>query len=71
MKADSKVSCTFVNLTPAQAKTLASWYEGQGEQDAEFWFDENCEDPTPLTDCSRKGGYREIDDQGNVTVYCK
>ena len=64
-----KVSCTFVNLTPAQAKTLASWYEGQGEQDADFWFEENCEDPAPITDSSM--GYYKIHDDGNVTVYCK
>ena len=67
----NKVSCTFVNLTLAQAKTLAEWYEGQGEQDADIWFDENCEDPTPMTDCARKGGYKEIDKDGNVTVYCR
>lgn len=67
----NKVSCTFVNLSPAQAKTLAEWYECQGEQDADCWFDEHCEDPAPLAHVRRKGGYREIDDQGNVTVYCK
>lgn len=66
-----KVSCTFVNLTPAQAKTLAEWYEGQGEQDAEFWFDVNCEDSSPLVDIHRTGGYREIDADGNVIVYCR
>lgn len=66
-----KVTCTFVNLTPAQAKTLPEWYEGQGEQDADLWFDENCEDRAPLTNVQRKGGYKEIDEDGNVTVFCK
>lgn len=66
-----KVSCTFVNLTPTQAKTLAEWYGGQGEQDADIWFDINCEDRAPLTDVRRVGGYKEIDENGNVTVYCK
>lgn len=66
----NKVTCTFVNLTPEQAKTLASWYEGQGEQSADEWFDIKGIE-TPMTNCGRKGGYREIDDKGNVTVYCK
>ena len=66
----NKVSCTFVNLTPAQAETLADWYEGQGEQEAGIWFEENCEDRTPKTDCGRKGGPVEIDEDGNVVVYC-
>lgn len=36
---DGKVTCTFANLTPEQADTLACWYEGQGEQSAQEWFD--------------------------------
>lgn len=61
----------FEGLTDKQAKTLAEWYEGQGEQDACVWFE--CNDvPTPMTDCQRKGGYRKIDKTtGDVTVYCK
>ena len=64
-----KVSCTFVNLTRAQAREFASWYEGQGEQDADIWFDENCEDGTPMTDGAK--GYYKIHEDGNVTVFCK
>jgi len=39
----------FEGLTKKQAKTLAEWYEGQGEQDADVWFD--CKNvKTPMTD---------------------
>lgn len=31
----------FTNLTFEQAKMLAEWYEGQGEQNADIWFDCN------------------------------
>lgn len=61
---------TFENLTPKQAEVLASWFEGQGEQDCAVWF-EAQEIPAPLTDTRRKGGYREINDKGDVTVYCR
>lgn len=29
----------FDNITLSQAHTLASWFEGQGEQDCEVWFE--------------------------------
>ena len=32
----------FDGLTKEQAKQLANWYEGQGEQDASVWFE--CQD---------------------------
>lgn len=67
---NKKVKCTFENLTPKQAKILSEWYEGQGEQDANIWFDEHGVE-VPYTDVSRKGGYREIDEEGNVKVFCK
>lgn len=60
----------FENLTDEQAITLAKWYEGQGEQDADTWFDIN-DVPTPYTDCGRDGGYMEKLDNGDVIVYCK
>lgn len=60
--------CIFENLTPAQAKRLAEWYEGQGEQDAEIWFDDI---PTPMTDVQRPGGYMEELENGDIIVYCK
>lgn len=31
--------CIFENLTKAQAETMAHWFEGQGEQDMDEWFD--------------------------------
>ena len=58
----------FENLTPEQAKTLAGWYEGQGEQDADIWFD--CHGvPTPYTDGDK--GYYKVQPNGDVIVYCK
>lgn len=62
-----KVTCTFANLTPAQAISLAEWYSHSGEQDADVWFEVNCEDPSPWT--SDKPN--EIDEAGNVTVFCQ
>lgn len=37
--------------TNEEAKVFCDWYEGQGEQDASCWFDENCPelDPCSLT----------------------
>ncbi len=59
----------FENLTKRQAKILSEWYEGQGEQDAQVWFDiHGCK--TPITDVGREGGFREIDGD-TITVYCK
>ena len=60
----------FENLTPKQAKILAEWFEGQGEQDCYDWFD-NQDEKAPLTDVGRKGGCMEILDNGDVIVYCK
>ena len=62
--------CIFENLTPQQAEELASWFEGQGEQDCSTWF-EMREIKSPMTDVSRKGGYCEPLANGDVIVYCK
>ncbi len=62
--------CIFDNLTPEQAKILAGWFEGQGEQDCDVWFDVHGVE-APLTDVRRKGGYREILDNGDVIVHCR
>lgn len=62
--------CIFENLTPDQAKILASWFEGQGEQNCEIWFDEH-DVKAPLTDVQHPGGYMEILENGDVIVYCK
>lgn len=59
----------FDGLTPKQAKTLASWFEGQGEQDCGPWFD-NCDVPPPLTDVHRAGGYSESLSNGDIVVHC-
>ena len=62
--------CIFENLSPDQAKVLADWFEGQGEQDCVVWFvDRNV--PAPLTDVRHEGGYREVLDNGDVIVHCK
>ncbi len=62
--------CTFENLTPKQARVLAEWFEGQGEQDCEYWFQEQKVE-SPLTDVNRAGGYKEVKNNGDVVVYCK
>ncbi len=63
--------CIFENLTPEQAETLAHWYEGQGEQDAEIWFDIHGVE-VPFSDVQRKGGCMGIDKStGDVTIWCK
>ncbi len=61
----------FEGLSLTQARVFASWYEGQGEQEAEVWFD-NQGVETPITDCGRDGGYVEIDKKKEVvTVFLK
>lgn len=60
----------FEGLTPEQAETLARWYEGIGEQNAETWFDIN-NIKTPMTDCQRSGGFMEKKSNGDIVVYCK
>ncbi len=59
-------TCTFKNLTPDQAKTLAKWFSGAGEQDARFWFEQNCEDPVPIVESGREA--IQQDENGDVTV---
>ncbi len=66
--------CIFENLTMGQAKMLADWYEGQGEQDADVWFDVNGEEKgikTPYTDSYHKGGAVQVRKNGDVVVYCR
>lgn len=57
-------------ITAKQAKELARWFEGQGEQDAVPWFEANDVE-CPMSDCSRKDGCIITDKNGNVTLYCK
>ena len=63
--------CIFENLTPKQAKTLANWFSGQGEQDCEVWFDEKGL-PSPLSGKIEviDVGHKTMLDQDDVIVYC-
>lgn len=56
------------NLTMAQAETFAEWYEGQGEQDACIWFDENCEDDAPMADNGKPGGCIVVDKENQTII---
>lgn len=51
------------NLSMEQAKQFATWYENQGEQDADVWF-EISKIETPWVDYS-KG---QIIDEKNETI---
>ena len=62
--------CIFENLSTEQAKVLSSWFEGQGEQDADYWFEE-ANVPSVFADIDREGGYKEVLENGDVVVYCK
>lgn len=56
------------NITLKQAKALAHWYEGQGEQDADVWLEEQgCR--APLVDVA-KNGWLNVDGD-SVTIFCK
>lgn len=46
---------------------LSEWFDGQGEQDCEIWFEENGV-PSPHVDNSHVGERLVGDD---VIVYCK
>lgn len=61
--------CIFENLTLEQAKILAHWFEGAGEQDCIYWF-EDRDVKSPLTDVGRDGGYMEVSND-DVIVYCR
>lgn len=60
--------CIFDGLTMEQAETLATWFEGQGEQDCCIWF-EDRDVESPLTDVCRKDGYMEVNGD-DVIVHC-
>jgi hypothetical protein len=59
----------FDGLTDKQAKTLAEWFEGQGEQDCSEWF-AHRDTESPLTDVHRKGGYFTRQKNGDIVVHC-
>lgn len=58
-------------ITIEQAKELAHWYEGQGEQEASGWFE--CQDggiEAPMTEMDHEPSWiNETKDE--VTIYCK
>ena len=60
----------FENLTLEDAKTLAHWYEGQGEQIADIWFECQEKGRSPITNVSREGGFMEIKGD-DVIVYLR
>jgi len=68
--------CIFEGLTSKQAEVLAHWFEGQGEQNCEIWF-EDRKIKSPITDVGRLDkhgnftGYKETLDNGDVIVYCR
>ncbi len=53
----------FTNLTWEQAKCLAKWYEGQGEQDADVWFSEQ-QIKTPMVQTIES--YKDL-----IIVHCR
>lgn len=55
--------------TLAQAKELAAWYDGQGEQDADIWF-EAQDLKAPYVDNQRKGG-GHVTKGNTINVYTK
>ena len=59
----------FEGLTPLQAKTLAEWFEGQGEQDCGTWFEEN-DMISPRVDMEYPGGWMQIETNGDVHLRC-
>lgn len=56
--------CIFENLTEEQAVTFAQWFDGQGEQDCDIWFDDR-EIKSPMT-----GKISKLEN-GDVVVTCK
>lgn len=60
----------FENLTMEQAAELASWFEGAGEQDCCYWFEDRGV-ASPTADVSAKN-WLVIDKQNQtVTMKCK
>lgn len=62
--------CIFEGLTAEQAKLMAEWFCGAGEQDCEPWFDANGV-KSPVSNVRRDGGSREILDNGDVILHCR
>lgn len=60
----------LTNISLKQAKLFADWYEGQGEQDADIWFDIHGEE-TPMVDVQRKNWLEVDKDAQTVTIHCQ
>ena len=56
------------NISIEQAKELASWYEGHGEQNADDWLSENGL-RAPLVDVGRKDCIKIEGD--SVIIWCQ
>lgn len=57
----------FENISLKDAKIFVDWYEGQGEQNADIWFEENGS-TAPLVDVGRKGWLKVDKENDTVTV---
>lgn len=60
----------FENLTLEQAKELAHWYEGSGEQSADVWFDCRMLGRAPITNMKHEGGFMQVEGE-DVRVFLK
>jgi hypothetical protein len=58
------------NITMNQAKVLASYYQRQGEQHAEVWFEDRNEE-TPIVDVSKRPWLIVDEKEETVTIICK
>jgi hypothetical protein len=52
----------FENISLKAAKTFAEWYEGQGEQDADLWFEIHDNIDSPKVDVQNKDCIRVVGD---------
>lgn len=56
-------------LTKKQAQIFAEWYAGQGEQDADVWFEEHGTE-TPMVDVNNPAGWKK-EKKNKIIVYCR
>lgn len=70
----------FEGLSMGDAKELANWYCGQGEQQADVWFecqdaDKGCSENAPTVDCHKtydQGKFKYLDeDKQELTIHLK
>lgn len=58
----------FENLTTKQAKTLAEWFEGEGEQKCDFWFEVGGV-PSPMVNVELPNCIEQIGEDIHVKCY--